>query len=416
MGLSIPKHVPPPIRTDGSNPFAAHTMQVRLPKTIDTICQVNANYPLSMLNGLTRLAQAIQRDDVIPMVESYPAPPPDFALWQTAFIEQHHSANQAVTGWDSDWFFAETVFYRLIMDIVRWWETYRDPFAPLKAHELQQPSLWNALDQALALESGVIDRLPTLLKMAMWGNRIDLSHVDSAQFGVQADDAFMVADDAHQVVQHLIRAQANLFNSASRGVVHFILDNAGTELAFDLALADALLSGVADEVVLHVKYCPTFVSDATTSDVRELMNLCASSESLPLAEMGKRLKRAFVEGRLRIASHWFWNSSRFLWQLPDVMARVFEGSLLVILKGDLNYRRAVGDALWTTPTTWAEATEYFPAPLLTLRTLKSDALVGIPADHAEWLTTQDPHWRTNGKRGVIQLKTDSHAHSTRQMR
>jgi len=86
------------------------------------------------------------------------------------------------------------------------------------------------------------------------------------------------------------------------------------------------------------------------------------------------------------------------------LAGVFAGSLLVILKGDLNYRRAVGDALWTTPTSWAEATAYFPAPLLTLRTLKSDALVGIPADHAELLTAQDPHWRTNGKRGVIQLK------------
>lgn len=408
MGLPIPQPRPAPIRTDGSNPFAAHTMQVRLPKTIETVCQVNANYPLSLLNDLTRLAQAIQRDEIIPMIASYPTPPPDFALWQTAFKMQHATTGQPSTWLNAEWFFAETVFYRHIIDLVRWAETDRDPFAPLKAHELQQPSLWHALDQALSLEGDVTDRLPTLFKMAMWGNRIDLSHVDSAKFGVQADDAFVVVDDAHQVVQHLIRAQGSMFNSPSRGAVHFVLDNAGTELAFDLALADALLSGVADEVVLHVKYCPTFVSDATTSDVRELMNLCASGESVVtsanIINMGKRLVRAFVDGRLRTASHAFWNSSHFLWQLADELAGVFAGSLLVILKGDLNYRRAVGDALWTTPTTWAEATAYFPAPLLTLRTLKSDALVGIPADHAELLTAQDPHWRTNGKRGVIQLK------------
>jgi hypothetical protein len=49
-------------------------MQVRLPKTIETVCQVNANYPLSLLNDLTRLAQAIQRDEIIPMIASYPTP------------------------------------------------------------------------------------------------------------------------------------------------------------------------------------------------------------------------------------------------------------------------------------------------------------------------------------------------------
>ena len=47
---------------------------------------------------------------------------------------------------------------------------------------------------------------------------------------------------------------------------------------------------------------------------------------------------------------------------------------------------------------------YFPAPLLALRSLKSDPIVGLRPDQAETLDGLDPKWRSNGKRGVIQFK------------
>ena len=75
----------------------------------------------------------------------------------------------------------------------------------------------------------------------------------------------------------------------------------------------------------------------------------------------------------------------------------------MIFKGDANYRRHVGDALWQPETPFAEVTAYFPAPLLALRTLKSDAIVGLPPGLAERLDGEDAHWRVNGRRGVAQF-------------
>jgi hypothetical protein len=37
-----------------------------------------------------------------------------------------------------------------------------------------------------------------------------------------------------------------------------------------------------------------------------------------------------------------------------------------------------------------------------LRTLKSDAVVGLPADQMRRLDSADRDWRINGRRGVIQ--------------
>ncbi|MCZ7669261.1 MAG: hypothetical protein M5U34_19790 [Chloroflexi bacterium] len=44
---------------------------------------------------------------------------------------------------------------------------------------------------------------------------------------------------------------------------------------------------------------------------------------------------------------------------------------------------------------------YRPAPLLALRTLKSEIVVNLAEGQAETLTARDPDWLTNGKWGVI---------------
>jgi hypothetical protein len=50
----------------------------------------------------------------------------------------------------------------------------------------------------------------------------------------------------------------------------------------------------------------------------------------------------------------------------------------------------------------AEAVLYFPAPLVALRTMKSDAVAGLTTEQVAALDAQDAEWRVNGKRGVIQ--------------
>ena len=64
--------------------------------------------------------------------------------------------------------------------------------------------------------------------------------------------------------------------------------------------------------------------------------------------------------------------------------------------------------VWDVSAPFADVTRYLDAPLLCLRTLKSDPIVGLPSTEAGIkLDTIDPKWRTNGKRGVIQFKANT---------
>jgi hypothetical protein len=190
--------------------------------------------------------------------------------------------------------------------------------------------------------------------------------------------------------------------------VHLVVDNAGSELAMDLILAHALIEmKVAERVILHVKLHPTFVSDATAHDVLSFIRLLEQEgRNADLRRLGVQLNEMFEQRQLCLAPDTFWNSTRFLWELPPRLLTTFNSDTLAIFKGDANYRRMTGDALWNPATPFDAVTSYFPIPLLALRTLKSDTIVGLPSGLAERLDTDDPNWRVNGKRGVIQFKAD----------
>ncbi|MEM7348901.1 MAG: ARMT1-like domain-containing protein, partial [Chloroflexota bacterium] len=97
-----------------------------------------------------------------------------------------------------------------------------------------------------------------------------------------------------------------------------------------------------------------------------------------------------------------WNSPYFFWQLPAELHSELSQAGLVIIKGDANYRRLLGDSQWPTTVSAADAIPYFPTPFVCLRTLKSDPIVGLSVGLAESLDQKDSNWRINGKRGVIQ--------------
>jgi len=84
----------------------------------------------------------------------------------------------------------------------------------------------------------------------------------------------------------------------------------------------------------------------------------------------------------------------------------------VIVKGDANYRRLLGDAHWPPTTPFAQATAYFPAALVALRTLKGEIIVGLREGEAERLTAEDPAWLVNGQRGVIQARREIRSQET----
>ncbi len=377
--MPAPDSAPPMIRTDPTNAFAHHTMRVRVPAILRQVRDLNPDYPPAIHRALEALAQGMEGNAPIPPLD---LPAPDYEGWAAA-----HAAHAGDTWLGTDWFYAENFAYRLVIQAVRWWETGRDPFAPVKHEEERGDALWQLVERSWPPARSPQERLHALLHDALWANRIDLSYATAAQHGLAVDQEDLLVDDSAQAVQRLLRAP---------GPVHLVADNAGRELAMDLLLAAALLDGVAEQVFVHLKLHPTFVSDATPADLLRFLDRMQS------ADLGRRLRAALDAGRLRLAPDLFWNSSALLWDMPPRLARLFSGARLVIIKGDANYRRLVGDALWPPETPFSAVVAYFPAPLLALRSLKSDPIVGLPPGLAPRLDALDPHWRTNGQRGVLQ--------------
>jgi hypothetical protein len=120
--------------------------------------------------------------------------------------------------------------------------------------------------------------------------------------------------------------------------------------------------------------------------------------------LSERLRSYQENQRLGLRTHWHYASSLFYFQLPDDLRTLLASMDLVILKGDVNYRRLVGDVHWPPTTAFGQATAYFPTPLVALRTMKAELIVGLDEGRAEQLRKVDPEWMVNGRRGLVQAR------------
>jgi hypothetical protein len=91
-------------------------------------------------------------------------------------------------------------------------------------------------------------------------------------------------------------------------------------------------------------------------------------------------------------------------EMPPSIWQTLSSAALIIVKGDVNCRRIIGDIILPAGTPFAEVLSYAPAPLCALRTFKSDPVVSLQPGQAERCQQIDPDWRINGRRSVIQFK------------
>lgn len=366
------------IRTDGSNAFAEHSMRVRVPEILARCIAESKSAPQSILDGLKALCDDVSRDAPL---RTLTLPAPDSESWE---LEVERRAGER--WFATDWFFAETYLYRRVIEAARFFETAVDPFRAIKVNEdLSRPKTRERVELAREISARKTEEaLAALLDAVLWGNRIDLSYAAAASHGTLSSDADRLLDHRSRALPALLRAGAR---------VDVVLDNAGTELLLDLVLAAHLLERhPQNRVVLHVKSHPTFVSDAIAVDAREA-----------LVALGGVLPEAFALGRLRIVPDAYWNSPTFIDAAPRRIVGTLADADLVIVKGDANYRRWVGDADWDPVTEPESATGPLPFDTLALRTLKSDPIVGLPAGLAARLTAESASWRFDGKRGIAQF-------------
>ena len=145
-----------------------------------------------------------------------------------------------------------------------------------------------------------------------------------------------------------------------------VADNGGREIMADLVLVNWLLdTGRADRVTLHVKPTPYYVSDATPSDV-----------DAACARLGRPL-----DPRVAVRTHWFWCAPLDFTAMPADLGDDLRGHRVVVAKGDLNYRRLVGDRDWDPTTPFAAAATDLGVPVVALRTCKSEVVVGLDGGH-----------------------------------
>lgn len=112
-----------------------------------------------------------------------------------------------------------------------------------------------------------------------------------------------------------------------------------------------------------------------------------------------------TDGALVVRTHPFFCAPLPFHDMPADLRTEFTGAAMTILKGDLNYRRLVGDRLHPPTTPFTDVTDHFPTPVAVLRTLKSDVIVGLDAETTTRLDTSETAWRTNGHHAVIQVAT-----------
>jgi hypothetical protein len=384
--------LPPPLMTSDEGSFARSTIVERKPAIIRQVLADN-DYPADIVAALEDFRGEIAGRSLQPLCEAAP----DVDEWN-AELERY----QGHTWLEIPWYFAEAFFYRRLLEAVRYfqrgpWQGH-NPFAAQKLRQMEAEvgrlsAEWDdlfALPPEMAFEA--------LVYSSLWGNRADLSNFtvkEQVRSGLSAR-----LESRNVLIDHTPVVQAALSAGVKR--VDFISDNVGSDVLFDLALADFLLGkGWSRKVVFHLKGQPFFVSDAMVEDVHTMLDLLSKGQTPAGRGLASRLKAALRNGGLELRVHPFWTSWKMFRQMPDELRDELGQADLVVLKGDVNYRRLLDDRHWPPTTRMEDAAGYFPASLVALRTLKGEIIVGLRPGQAEALSAADPTWMINGKRGVI---------------
>ncbi|KAK1778673.1 hypothetical protein QBC45DRAFT_158926 [Copromyces sp. CBS 386.78] len=405
-----------------------------------------------IINDLATLKYEVQHDRAL-------TPIPDDGVSDVATYNQILESLGKPTWLNVSWLFSECYLYRRINTFFKLsthWKNY-DIFArqKIKTFRSSRPAVLelaarykDLITQLRAHSTEPVseeaDKLlfTEMCEICLWGNATDLSLLTSLSYEdiqkLQGSEA-RKKSEANILVNDLEAVYTQLKEAKKAGkkerVVDIVLDNAGFELYVDLILAGYLLTaGLATRVTLHAKSIPWFVSDVLPNDFGALLNALAApvpffetateeeelqgktpeklsdKDKEELSFLFQEWSILHAEGALGLRANRFWTGPGSFWSLVDPNAdeqtKELAGDLrmseLVVFKGDLNYRKLVGDGEWDPTTPFTEAI----GPLgpgsginiLALRTCKADVVVGLKKGLDEELRAQEGGWGESGAR------------------
>lgn len=420
--------------------FAHATMAVRLPTILGKAIQdvhITLNQE-SDEDRVTDLVAVIHRmEDLMgdlkensklrPIVDDGAG---DIPLWNKEIAKFFNNA----TFMNAPWLFAEAYKYRRLREcfsLSKYWEQYDvffrqkcDTFARSSTAVFELASRFAAPIEKTSQENKKLI-FRELTQVCLWGNSTDLSLlIDMTEEDIkklQSTGGDHLAATEKNILGNDLDALTEKVCNMEGARIDFVLDNAGFELYCDFVYADWLIqSGICREVVFHGKKLPWFVSDVTRQDWNWLLNsMCygylfedASEEQMDyLRRMGRRWKQFEKEGKFKYEQHPFWCTGYTFWELPKEAPDVFLNlaqSDLVIYKGDLNHRKLTYDCQHPFTASFAEAIGPLASkpgapPVCSLRTIKSDVVVGLPEGVGEKLDEEEKGWKISGKYAVVLL-------------
>lgn len=288
-----------------------------------------------------------------------------------------------------------------------------DPYRKYKLKNLSKDT--SQKDFRDLLDNYKSDDLQRLIACCLGMNSVDLSQ-HKAKIGIIENPNCPINNwrAFEEFVKKELHSKEKNYNN--RRTVNIITDNCGLELISDILLGSYLIRKTeVTDVVFHIKKLPIFVSDTIMSDVDDAIEVLNDKLNgitefiLTNDSTGERTYKCHdTNGKTLIfKADDIWHRETLFKEVTEFETWNSDDSCaLIIVKGDLNYRRLVGDYKWSYCAPIAAEISYIKKPLLIIRSLKSNVFLGCNESEEKEAKKMDesaPNWKISGQHGIIQF-------------
>lgn len=248
-----------------------------------------------------------------------------------------------------------------------------------------------------------------LLKLNLSANSTDLSQL----FWEQFSNVSPVIDDTQKFWDNYVSDLHNVTR------INILTDNFGVEFLADIIMGYYFIlkkgKNTKIEVIYNVNELPIFVSDVSHNDETLLFDTLNEfvKDNKYYKELLNDIQSLITENKLLFKPDFFWNMPVYYNTIvkPEYkkagylseIKNIFCGTDLLIVKGDLNYRRLVGDRNYNPQKDIKNCINYIKCPLLIIRSFKSNVTL-LGKNYKEFIKNKriEQDWQSNGKYGIIQ--------------
>ncbi|CAD5224779.1 unnamed protein product [Bursaphelenchus okinawaensis] len=345
----------------------------------------------------------------------------DKAVWNDAIDSFKKKLGEGNVSWyKTPWLFTECYMYRLLHEFFLKSHNIKD-YDPFRIEK--EKGFFDSEAHLIALGTEVVKlanegpatdlktAISKHLQICLWGNKADLS-LTGGDPHFMADTLFKELDDlrGNILVDHLDQVSEFLEKLDKKGTVDIAMDNAGLEVFTDFCLATVLISqNLASKVIFHGKAFPWYVSDVTEYDFHWTVKQTAEHKDSYLSTLGKLWQSYVKKGLFEYQTGDFYTYGFPYSEMKSLSPQVYETlgkSSLLIFKGDLNYRKLVGDLHWDPTTSFKETIRGFePTNFVSLRTCKAETVAGLSKEAYDKVAKKfgkDTTWMVSSDYAVVQ--------------